>query len=74
MKTIASLFLKRNLSIQKSTLTGIALYYYPKSVLPLIKQYIAKGNNPDQPGRLVQLALPANSVLRLAAYLGFGTT
>ncbi|MGN6387841.1 MAG: nucleotidyltransferase family protein, partial [Verrucomicrobiota bacterium] len=28
----------------KSTLTGIALYYYPKSVLPLIKQYIAEGN------------------------------
>jgi glucose-1-phosphate thymidylyltransferase len=38
----------------KSTLTGIALYYYPRSVLPLIKQYIAEGNNPDQPGRLVQ--------------------
>jgi glucose-1-phosphate thymidylyltransferase len=37
-----------------STLTGIALYYYPKSTLPLIKQYIAEGNNPDQPGRLVQ--------------------
>ena len=38
----------------QSTLTGIALYYYPGSVLPLIKQYIADGNNPDQPGRLVQ--------------------
>jgi glucose-1-phosphate thymidylyltransferase len=37
-----------------STLTGIALYFYPKSTLPLIKQYIAEGNNPDQPGRLVQ--------------------
>jgi glucose-1-phosphate thymidylyltransferase len=37
-----------------STLTAIALYYYPKSVLPLIHQYIAEGNNPDQPGRLVQ--------------------
>jgi len=37
-----------------STLTGIALYYYPKATLPLIKQYIAEGNNPDQPGRLVQ--------------------
>jgi glucose-1-phosphate thymidylyltransferase len=37
-----------------STLTGIALYYYPKASLPLIKQYIAEGNNPDQPGRLVQ--------------------
>jgi len=37
-----------------STLTGIALYFYPKSALPLIKQYIAECNNPDQPGRLVQ--------------------
>jgi glucose-1-phosphate thymidylyltransferase len=37
-----------------STLTGIALYYYPKHILPLINQYVAEGNNPDQPGRLVQ--------------------
>jgi glucose-1-phosphate thymidylyltransferase len=41
-----------------STLTGIALYYYPKSVVPLIHQYIAEGNNPDQPGRLVQWLYP----------------
>ncbi|HEY3861812.1 MAG TPA: nucleotidyltransferase family protein [Verrucomicrobiae bacterium] len=38
----------------KSTLTGIALYYYPKSSLPLIHQYVAEKNNPDQPGRLIQ--------------------
>lgn len=38
----------------KSTLTGIALYYYPQSALPLIQQYIDEGNNADQPGRLVQ--------------------
>jgi len=37
-----------------STLTGIALYYYPKSTIPLIEQYVAEGNNPDQPGRLIQ--------------------
>ena len=42
----------------KSTLTGIALYFYPKSTLPLIHQYIAEGNNPDQPGRLVQWLYP----------------
>jgi glucose-1-phosphate thymidylyltransferase len=42
----------------KSTLTGIALYYYPRNVLPLIHQYIAEGNNPDQPGRLVQWLYP----------------
>jgi glucose-1-phosphate thymidylyltransferase len=41
-----------------STLTGIALYYYPKAVLPLIRQYVAEGNNPDQPGRLVQWLYP----------------
>ena len=37
-----------------STLSAIALYYYPKTSLSLIEQYIAEGNNPDQPGRLVQ--------------------
>lgn len=41
-------------ALPKSTLTGIALYYYPRECLPLIQQYIAEGNNPDQPGRLVQ--------------------
>ncbi len=41
-----------------STLTGIALYYYPRHIVPLIKQYIAEGNNPDQPGRLVQWLYP----------------
>src|SRR5213082_1640296 len=37
-----------------STITGIALYYYPRATLALIKQYMAECNNPDQPGRLVQ--------------------
>lgn len=41
-----------------STITGIALYYYPKSALKLIDKYIAEGNNPDQPGRLVQWLYP----------------
>jgi glucose-1-phosphate thymidylyltransferase len=41
-----------------STLTGIALYFYPKSTLSLIEQYVAEGNNPDQPGRLVQWLYP----------------
>lgn len=42
----------------KSTLTGIALYFYPRSSLPLIRQYVEEGNNPDQPGRLVQWMYP----------------
>jgi len=41
-----------------STLTGIALYFYPQSALPLIQQYVAEGNNPDQPGRLIQWLYP----------------
>ncbi|HLX96510.1 MAG TPA: nucleotidyltransferase family protein [Verrucomicrobiae bacterium] len=45
-----------------STLTGIALYFYSKSTIPLIKQYIAEGNNPDQPGRLVQWLFPRTPV------------
>lgn len=41
-----------------STLSAIALYYYPRTVIPMIKQYIAEGNNPDQPGRLIQWLYP----------------
>jgi glucose-1-phosphate thymidylyltransferase len=37
-----------------STLAGIALYYYPRAVLPLVGQYLEQGNNPDQPGRFVE--------------------
>lgn len=42
----------------RSTLTGIALYYYPRETLPLIRQYLDEGNNADQPGRLVQWLYP----------------
>ena len=42
----------------KSTLTGIALYYYPKWALPLIRQYLTEGNHADQPGLLVQWLYP----------------
>ena len=38
----------------RSTVAGIALYYYPQPALALIGQYINEGNNPDQPGRLVE--------------------
>jgi glucose-1-phosphate thymidylyltransferase len=38
----------------QTTLAGIALYFYPRAVLPLVGQYLAEGNNPDQPGRLVE--------------------
>ncbi|MFI0347698.1 MAG: nucleotidyltransferase family protein [Chthoniobacterales bacterium] len=41
-----------------STLTGIALYYYRADVLPLIHTYMEEGNNPDQPGRLIQWLYP----------------
>lgn len=37
-----------------TTKTGIALYYYRSDVLPLVDTYMAEGNNPDQPGRLIQ--------------------
>ena len=38
----------------KSTLTGIALYYFSRETIPLFKTYIDEGNNPDQPGRFIQ--------------------
>lgn len=38
----------------KSTLTGIALYYFSRDTISLFTTYIAAGNNPDQPGRFIQ--------------------
>jgi glucose-1-phosphate thymidylyltransferase len=38
----------------KSTLTGIALYYFSRETIPMFATYIAEGNNPDQPGRFIQ--------------------
>jgi glucose-1-phosphate thymidylyltransferase len=37
-----------------STLAGIALYYFPRDVLPLVGKYLGEGNNPDQPGRFFE--------------------
>lgn len=37
----------------RSTLAGIALYFYPRAVLPLVRTYLDEGGNPDQPGHLV---------------------
>jgi glucose-1-phosphate thymidylyltransferase len=38
----------------KTTLTGIALYYFSPATLGLFNTYMAAGNNPDQPGRFIQ--------------------
>jgi glucose-1-phosphate thymidylyltransferase len=51
-------FFEEKPKVPQSTLTGIALYFYPRATLPLIRQYVAEGNNPDQPGRLVQWMYP----------------
>jgi len=36
-----------------TTLASLGLYYYPKSMVPFIQQYIDEGNNTDQPGNFV---------------------
>ena len=46
----------------KSTLTGIALYYFSRETIPLFVTYIASGNNPDQPGRFIQWLYPRKRV------------
>jgi glucose-1-phosphate thymidylyltransferase len=38
----------------EGTLAAIALYYYSPAVLSLLREYLADGNNADQPGRFVQ--------------------
>jgi glucose-1-phosphate thymidylyltransferase len=46
----------------RSTLAGVALYFYPRRTLPLIGQYLDEKNNPDQPGRLIEWLYPRTSV------------
>ena len=46
----------------RTTLSAVALYYYPQVTLPLIRQYLSAGENPDQPGRLVQWLYPRTEV------------
>jgi glucose-1-phosphate thymidylyltransferase len=46
------LFMEEKPERARTTLAAVALYYYPRASLPLVKQYLAEGNNPDQPGRL----------------------
>jgi glucose-1-phosphate thymidylyltransferase len=46
----------------ETTLIGIALYFYPRHSLPLVRRYLDEGNNPDQPGRLVQWLVPRTAV------------
>ncbi len=46
----------------RSTLTGIALYYFPRRTLPLVDSYLAEGNNPDQPGRFLVWLYPRTPV------------
>jgi glucose-1-phosphate thymidylyltransferase len=46
----------------RSTLTGIALYFYPRDVLAQVPRYLAGGGNPDQPGRLIEWLYPQTAV------------
>ena len=45
-----------------STLSCIALYFYPRAALGEVHRYLAEGNNPDQPGRFVAWLLQQQPV------------
>jgi glucose-1-phosphate thymidylyltransferase len=55
-------FFEEKPSDAQTTLAGVALYYYPRSALPLVRRYLDEGNNPDQPGRLVEWLYPRTPV------------
>ncbi len=42
----------------ETTLIGVALYFFPRKTLPQIKHYLAAGNDPGKPGRLIQWLYP----------------
>ena len=37
----------------KTTLAAMCVYYYPRTVLSRIDEYVREGHSPDQPGRLI---------------------
>jgi glucose-1-phosphate thymidylyltransferase len=55
-------FFEEKPSDARTTLAGVALYYYPRSALTLVRRYLDEGNNPDQPGRLVEWLYPRTPV------------
>src|SRR5262249_5372395 len=46
----------------KSTLAATAAYFYHRSLIPRIREYLDDGNSPDQPGRLVAWFVPRERV------------
>ncbi len=46
----------------KTSLIGIACYFYPRAFVPKIAEYVQAGNNADQPGRLIQWLYPRTPV------------
>jgi glucose-1-phosphate thymidylyltransferase len=46
----------------RTTLAGIALYFYPRRAIGLVRAYLEAGNNPDQPGRLIEWLYPRTPV------------
>jgi glucose-1-phosphate thymidylyltransferase len=46
----------------RTTLAAVALYFYPRAALQLIRDYLAEGQNPDQPGRLIEWLYPRTAV------------
>jgi glucose-1-phosphate thymidylyltransferase len=61
-KTRQIISFKEKPSDPKTSLIGIALYFYPEKALPFIEQYIKEGNNKDQPGRLIEWLYQRNPV------------
>jgi glucose-1-phosphate thymidylyltransferase len=46
----------------RSTLVATAAYVYPREHVPLVARYLAEGNPPDQPGRLIAWLYPREPV------------
>jgi glucose-1-phosphate thymidylyltransferase len=38
----------------RGTLASMCLYFYPRETLSMFERYLKEGNNPDQPGRIIQ--------------------
>lgn len=55
----------------KSSYLSVPVYLYPQHTLPLIKQYLEEGNNPDSPGAILPWLLEREACVAFPIENGF---
>ena len=73
-RTTGSSGSRRSRRSRRSTLAATAAYLYHRAHVPLVRRYLAEGNPPDQPGRLIAWLYPREPVYGYRVRRASGTT